>query len=62
MAEIIPNTPGKCNDFPVSISIAGITKSYPNMNRQRVVESSINFKETIDFSPVIYLKLDKSKY
>ena len=52
MATIIPNTPGTGNNVPTSSYIAGITESYPNVNRQRVVESSINSKETIDFLPV----------
>ena len=52
MAAIIPNTPGTGNNIPVSAYVAGITESYRNVNRQRVVESSINSKETIDFLPV----------
>ena len=52
MAAIMPNTPSTGNNIPVSSYIAGITESYPNVNRQRVVESSINSKETIDFMPV----------
>ena len=52
MAAIIPNTPGTGNNIPTSTYIASITESYPNVNRQRVVESSINSKETIDFLPV----------
>ena len=48
----MPNTPGTGNNIPISTCVAGITKSYPNVNRQRVVESSINSKETIDFLPV----------
>ena len=32
--------------------MAGITESFPNVNRQRIVESSINSKETVDFMPV----------
>ena len=52
MAAIMPNTPGTGNNIPISTYVAGITKSYPNVNRQWVVESSINSKETIDFLPV----------
>ena len=52
MAAILPNTPGTGNNIPISTYVAGITESYPNVNRQRVVESSINSKETIDFLPV----------
>ena len=52
MATIIPNTPGTGNNVPTSSYIAGVTESYPNVNRQRLVESSINSKETIDFLPV----------
>ena len=51
MAVIMPNTPGTGNNIPISNYIAGITESYPNVNKQRVVESSINSKETIDFLP-----------
>ena len=51
MAAIMPNTPGTGNNIPISNYIAGITESYPNVNKQRVVESSINSKETIDFLP-----------
>ena len=52
MAGIIPNTPGTGNNIPVSSYTAGISESYPNVNRQRVVESSINSKERVDFLPV----------
>ena len=51
MAAIMPNTPGTGNNIPISKYVAGITESYPNVNRQRTVESSINSKETIDFLP-----------
>ena len=51
MAAIMPNTPGTGNNIPISNYVAGITESYPNVNRQRTVESSINSKETIDFLP-----------
>ena len=51
MAAIMPNTPGTGNNIPISSYVAGITESYPNVSRQRVVESSINSKETIDFLP-----------
>ena len=52
MAAIMHNTPGTGNNIPISTYVAGITESYPSMNRQRVVESSINSKETIDFLPI----------
>ena len=51
MAAIMPNTPGTGNNIPISSYVAGITESYPNVNRQRMVESSISSKETIDFLP-----------
>ena len=51
MAAIMPNTPGTGNNIPVPNYVAGITESYPNVNRQRTVESSINSKDTIDFLP-----------
>ena len=38
--------------MPISTYVAGIIESCPNVNRQRVVETSINSKETIDFLPV----------
>lgn len=52
MAGIIPNIPGSGNNIPVSTYVAGISESYPNVNRQRVVETSINSKEKVDFLPV----------
>ena len=51
MAAIMPNIPGTGNNIRISNYVAGITESYPNVNRQRKVESSINSKETIDFLP-----------
>ena len=51
MAAIMPNIPGTGNNIPISNYVAGITELYPNVNRQRTVESSINSKETIDFLP-----------
>ena len=51
MAAIMPNTPRTGNNIPISSYVARIAKSYPNVNRQRMVESSINSKETIDFLP-----------
>ena len=51
MAAIMPNTPGTGNNIPISSYVAGITESYLNLNRQRMVESYINSKETIDFLP-----------
>ena len=52
MAGVIPNTPGTGNNIPVSSYTAGISESYPNVNRQRIVESSINSKERVDFMPI----------
>ena len=52
MASVVPNVPGSRNNVPVSTYMAGISESYPNVNRQRIVESSINSKEKIDFLPV----------
>ena len=40
------------NNIPVSSYTAGISESYPNVNRQRIVESSINSKERVDFMPI----------
>ena len=51
MAGVIPNVPGTGNKIPVDSYIAGISESYPNVNRQRVVEASINSKERVDFMP-----------
>ena len=51
MAGLIPNVPGTGNKVPVDSYIAGISESYPNANRQRVVESSINSRECLDFMP-----------
>ena len=52
MAAIMPNVPGTGNNIPTSTYVAGITESYPNVNRQRIVEASINSKECVDFMPV----------
>ena len=52
MAGVFPNIPGSGDNIPVSSYTVGITESYPNVNRQRIVESSINSKERIDFLPV----------
>ncbi|XP_068227639.1 uncharacterized protein [Palaemon carinicauda] len=51
MAGMTPNTPGRGNKIPVSSYMAGISESYPNVNRQRLIESSINSKERVDFMP-----------
>ena len=51
MAGTIPNVPGTGNKIPVDTYMAGITESYPSVNRQRIVESSINSKECVDFMP-----------
>ena len=53
MAGIFPNIPGTGDNIAVSsYYTAGITESYPNVNRQRIVESSINSKERVDILPV----------
>ena len=52
MAGLIPNVPGTSSSIPVSGYVAGVSESYPNVNRQRIVESSINSKERVDFLPV----------
>ena len=52
MAGVFPNIPGTGDNIPVSTYTAGITESYPNVNRQRIVESSINSKERLDVLPV----------
>ena len=52
MAAIMPNVPGTGNNIPISTYVPGITESYPNVNRQRIVEASINSKECVDFMPV----------
>lgn len=51
MAGIIPNAPGTGNKVPVSTYLAGISESYPNVNRQRIIESSINSRERVDVMP-----------
>ena len=52
MAGVFPNVPGSGDNIPVSTYTVGITESYPNVNRQRIVESSINSKERVDILPV----------
>ena len=52
MASMIPNVPGTGNSVPVSTYTAGVSESYPNVNRQRIIEASINSKEKIDVMPV----------
>ena len=52
MAGVFPNVPGTGDNIPVSSYTVGVTESYPNVNRQRIVESSINSKERIDVLPV----------
>ena len=51
MASSMPNIPGTGSKIPFPSYLAGITESYPNVNRQRIVESSINSRERIDFLP-----------
>ena len=52
MAGQFPNIPGTGDNVPVSSYTVGITEAYPNVNRQRIVESSINSKEKVDVLPV----------
>ena len=52
MAGIVPNIPETGNNIPISTYVARITESYTNVNRQRIVEASINSKECVDFMPV----------
>ena len=52
MAGVFPNIPGTGDNIPVSNYTVGISESYPNVNRQRIVESSINSKERVDILPV----------
>ena len=51
MAGVIPHIAGTGNKIPVSSYMAGISESYPNVNRKRLVETSINSKERVDFMP-----------
>lgn len=51
MAASMPNVPGTGSKIPFNSYMAGITESYPNVSRQRIVETSINSKEKIDFMP-----------
>ena len=37
MAGVFPNIPGTGDNIAVSSYTAGITESYPNVNRQRIV-------------------------
>ena len=52
MAGVFPDVPGSGDNIPVSSYTAGISESYPNVNRQRVVETSINSRERIDYLPI----------
>ena len=51
MAGVLPDIPGTGSHIPVSTYTAGISEAYPNVNRQRIIESSINSKERVDFMP-----------
>ena len=52
MAGVFPNVPGTGDNVPISTYTVGISDSYPNVNRQRIIESSINSKERVDILPV----------
>ena len=52
MAGVFPNVLGTGDNIPVSNYTVGITESYPNVNRQKILESFINSKERIDVLPV----------
>ena len=52
MASILPNMPGTGSKIPINHYTAGITDSYPNVNRKRLVETSINSRERIDIMPI----------
>ena len=52
MVGAFPNVLGSGDNIPVSSYAVGITESYPNVNRQRIIESSINSKERIDAFPI----------
>ena len=52
MASTLPNIPGTGNRIPILNYIAGMTDAYPNTNRRRVVETSINSRERVDFMPI----------
>ena len=51
MASVIPHTPGTGNNIPLSNYVAGISSLFPSTLRQRLVETSINSKERVDFMP-----------
>lgn len=51
MASIFPNIPGTGSKIPVTRYAAGITELFPNINRTRIIETSVNSRETIDFMP-----------
>ena len=52
MASLLPNTPGTGSKIPLNHYTAGITDLYPNVNRKRLVETSINSRERIDIMPI----------
>ena len=49
MVSIFPNVPGTGSKIPVSSYAAGITELFPNINRTRIIETSVNSRETIDY-------------
>lgn len=51
MASTIPHTPGTGTNVPLSNYVAGISSLFPSTFRQRLVETSINSKERVDFMP-----------
>ena len=52
MAGIIPNIPNTGNKIPGINYTAAVTESFPNVNKTRNIESSINSREKVDFMPV----------
>ena len=52
MASILPNVPGTGSKIPISNYTAGMTDFYPNANRSRIVETSINARERVDIMPI----------
>ena len=52
MASILPNMPGTGSKIPINNYTAGITDFYPNVNRKRLVETSINSRERVDIMPI----------
>ena len=47
VVDSISSNRGSGNNTPVSTRVMGINESYPNINKQRATESSINSEERI---------------